>query len=651
MSFLYNLINILNLFLLQNIHVNELQRRLLQQFGNKFLNPEQKGQGAFSKVYKCQNTFGEYVAIKVVNLAQAKPIVIPYLKNEVDLLRKSDNENVIKLFEAEEKTFMLYLVLEYCEFDVKSMMRTYFKNKLPEDLVIVILKQLVNGLHYLHKNNIIHRDLKLDNIGVVITPKDFCKLTTSNEKLIVEIFKNASYKLLDLGLAKQFFNKTQTQTYAGTEVNMAPEVLERKPYSFEADIYSLGVCLYQMITGEYPYYDNLNQKKQFELIKEESANFEIIENQVLRNLIQQMLKYNVAERLTFSQLYQSSYIFNSQEVIPSLLERSLIKNQKFYDFNQQIDSSQLMQNYSQVKIQQYQQFDNLQLPDQKSNSQQHIFFEKFNKHQISTFSSMNNQGNILNQQFEVRSSQLRSQIGKPKSQFTITFEKWNQRKNLCMLIQNICESLLSLIQNIPEILKYISFEGEFQTYVQYFSKLGQILINLLKEEINQSFEYQSNHLECQKLNNFLEQIEFSTFNQYQYSTSSKHWYLARKIFNLIDTIKESKEQIGWDNTNEDFQRNNSIIFRQIIGLLQSIYYQEKKIDNLEYKKLNNLNCNLYIILIKLAILQAAFDKNFQFKENDITKYSPEIFDENPDQICDYLVQFMHQYQIQYYENK
>lgn len=48
------------------------------------------------------------------------------------------------------------------------MMKRFFKNKLPEDLVIVILKQLVNGLHYLHKNKIIHRDLKLENIGVVI---------------------------------------------------------------------------------------------------------------------------------------------------------------------------------------------------------------------------------------------------------------------------------------------------------------------------------------------------------------------------------------------------------------------------------------------------------------------------------------------------
>ncbi|CAD8162654.1 unnamed protein product [Paramecium octaurelia] len=622
---------------------------LLQQFGNNLVNPEQKGQGAFSKVYKCQNAFGEYVAIKVVNLAEAKPFVIPYLKNEVELLKMSDNENVIKLFEAQETQFMLFLVLEYCECDVKSMMKRYFNNKLPEDLVIVILKQLVNGLHYLHKNNIIHRDLKLDNIGVVITPEDLCKLTTSKQNLNVEILKNASYKLLDLGLAKQFINQTKTVTFAGTEINMAPEVLERKPYSFEADIYSLGVCLYQMVTGEYPYYDNLYQKKQFELIKEENANFEIIQNKELRNLIQQMLKYNVSERLTFSQLYQSSYIFNSQEVIPSLLERSLIKNQKFYDLNYQNDSSQLMQKYSQVKIQQNEQFDKFQILEVKDNSSQNIIIEKLKKLQISD-STMNNQGNILNQQFEVKSSQLRSQIRKPKSQISINFQKWNQHKNICKLLQNICEDLLTLIKTIPKVLKYLSFEGEFETYLQYFSQFGENMITQLKREIN-SLEDHSSQLEQQNLNKSLEQIEFSNIYQQQSLTFSKSLYRMRKYLKQIDSIQDMKELISFDITNEAFQRNNSIIYNQIIGLLQSIYYEEKRMDKDEYKLLNNFNCTLYVLLIKLALLQAALNNKCQLQEDHIINCIPQNFEENPDHLLDYLDQIRDQYQIQYYNNK
>ncbi|CAD8181676.1 unnamed protein product [Paramecium pentaurelia] len=623
-----------------------------QQFENRYRNPEQKGVGAFSKVYKCQNIFGESVAIKVVSLFQVKPLIIPYLKNEVELLKKSDNENVIKLYEAQETQFALFLVLEYCEFDVKTMMKIFFKNKLPEDLVIVILKQLVNGLHYLHKNQIIHRDLKLENIGVVIQPEDLCKLTASNEHLYESIFKNASYKLLDLGLAKQFINQTKTVTFAGTEVNMAPEVLERKPYSFEADIYSLGVCLYQMITGEYPYYDVLHQKDQFQLIKQQDANFEIIENKILRNFIQKMLKYQVEERLTFSQLYQSPYIFNSQQIIPSLLESSLIKNQEFYDWNKQLDNNQLRQGSSKLKKYSYAQFDQSQYSKQNNNSLQKNFFEKINKSIIHNQNVSNNQGNIQNYDFEemqVRNSNQKSQIGKPKSNLIQKFEKWKQLKNFIMLIQNICERLYNLILDIPDILRYFSFEGEFHCYLQYFTKLGQDMVNQLKEEVNSQSNYSDYELQTE-LNDSLQKIQFHNVLDVKSSYLSKQVYKLRKYLEQIDSLKEIKEQITLGNLNKDFQRNNAVIFKQILVLLQSIYYQEQELDQDEYQKLNQFNCNLYIILIKLTILEAGFQQKLQIQDDLITNYSLNNFSNDPDSLCTYLGQIMDEYKIQYYDN-
>lgn len=60
-------------------------------------------------------------------------------------------------------------------------------------------------------------------------------------------------KIADLGFAKQMKDQDLTNTILGTEITMAPEVLERKPYGINADIWSLGVVFYRMLTGKYPY--------------------------------------------------------------------------------------------------------------------------------------------------------------------------------------------------------------------------------------------------------------------------------------------------------------------------------------------------------------------------------------------------------------
>ena len=214
------------------------------------------GKGAFGEVFLTQKKGSkEFYATKRLDRAfSEKPENIKLLSNEITLLKKINHPNIVRLIDLKKTKSHCYIVMEYCNGgDLSGCLKKYkaaYKRPFSEEIVQYIMRQVVNGINFLHSNKIIHRDLKLDNILVTFP--------SENDKKSLNMMK-ATAKIIDFGFATklQAAKSNLTYTILGTPANMAPQILEqmeqrtpnRQGYDEKVDIWSLGTLCYEMLVG------------------------------------------------------------------------------------------------------------------------------------------------------------------------------------------------------------------------------------------------------------------------------------------------------------------------------------------------------------------------------------------------------------------
>lgn len=203
---------------------------------NRYELLEQIGGGGMAAVYKAKDlVLDRFVAVKVMNhsLMQDEEFVNRFVF-EARATAKLSHPNVVKVFDAGVDHQIYYMVMELVE---GHTLKQYISQHAPlaEEEAIYIMRQICFGLAHAHQQGIIHRDIKPQNI---IYSTD------------------GTYKVADFGISRviQETNSfTKTGKVVGSVHYMSPEQITEQPINFSTDLYSLGVVLFEMLTGQPPY--------------------------------------------------------------------------------------------------------------------------------------------------------------------------------------------------------------------------------------------------------------------------------------------------------------------------------------------------------------------------------------------------------------
>lgn len=425
-----------------------MRSRSLKTIGKyQYYQDECLGKGSFSCVYYGYKTINHKpIAMKVVNRHKMNDQLMACLRNEIDTLRRINHPNINHLYDAQRSRNNYYLSLEFCKGgDLSTFMKQY-TDGIDNKTTRRFFCDIVDGMKCMWNQNIMHRDLKPQNI-----------LLTSNTK-------DAILKICDLGMVRELEENKLADTICGSPLYMAPEILYKKKYDRRCDLWSLGLILYEMHTGKRLFQANniiaLSRLiDQFD-IRIISMSIDIDIYDVLKGL----LCVDPNDRMSFSEFFNHPFTQRN-------MEQSIIHN---------IDSSiiQSFQKNTRPEIYNITPF----MGDMSTFVSVSDSFNIRFPNNVVDFSSLksheNNRDDIFIQKLQDRMSRAWC-----IAEYAFLCQKYEQYTNAIVLYERVCTDIDNSIEMCKDyntcrcdIRKFICLHNWMKTWLRKFMNKGNIIL-------------------------------------------------------------------------------------------------------------------------------------------------------------------------------
>ncbi|MCQ2819403.1 MAG: protein kinase [archaeon] len=317
-------------------NLEEIQEIIHKKNGSEYIKRYVKGKflgkGGFAKCYELKNVDNKKVfAGKIISKANLeRPSAKNKLKSEIKIHQAMNHHNIVKFDHYFEDDDNVYMLLELCK--SKTLNELIKKRKILTEIEVrYYLNQILAAVKYMHKNKVIHRDLKLGNLF---------------------LSANLEIKIGDFGLATRVeYDGERKHTVCGTPNYIAPEILENKSegHSYEVDYWAIGVIVYTLIIGRPPF-ETDDVKETYKRINENSYEFpsHVYISENAKDFIKKTLVSDPNQRLNPDKMY--SHPFMTETEIPKELPHYTLKNPPKIDFFRTYNPSKKIENISDISF-------------------------------------------------------------------------------------------------------------------------------------------------------------------------------------------------------------------------------------------------------------------------------------------------------------
>ena len=594
------------------------------------------GKGATADVYlSIDDKHNQLVAIKSMPKSKIKDEHgETNLRRELEILHKLKHKNIIGIKNYKETKKNHYIILDYCNGgDLESYCKNYknkYKQPLNEVYIQKILQQFVSALEYMHKNNIIHRDIKLQNILLNFdtypnVPKNGNlppKLTFEQKSLNLPF----SIKIADLGYAKDLMKDKEGSTILGSPMYMPPDIVEKytdddkanKKYNSAVDLWSLGVVTYELLTGTAPFLgNNVNEvfknikKGTYTLPKTLKPSVQII------SFLNGLLQYYPEKRLNIEQVKSHPFL--------------TLKPNEF--------------NYIDLEMVTENEKDKIEMNSKNSDNLLWIFFkckklnmniDKMNEKEVQKpeVKQMIDKNKVINEEVQKALEQEKIELEKEKEKITnmkkqaeidkkkAEEEKINRKKELDKLIKDEDD-----IKNIQEQLKKekeknkVNSEENNKKLKELELKLQQIQIDKELEE-NKLKNVEQKISENEKIKKFTEKQINKIIKKENNNISNENY---KKELNKLHEEKIAKEnemkklKQEQELKENDYKKENDKLQKKMDEISQQKKLLEKEVNqnnNTILEKIKNTNEQMENLQNELKKIEQQKQKQIQDIQNE-----------------------------------